>query len=224
MFLWVNLFPVKIKRTHNSCWSQIGVDRPHNRTGRQMLAVGDLNKEELVEKEFLVIFLKELGKAARKEENRWCRGTLARPWRDHQTSWGIWNHNWKSFRNLHGKTWESVKTWGWEFLILCIAGFYISNVMTILTCQEEKPRFFLHYHSLNLFTKFADQPKHNQHGEEVLREFLLCVMTWVYSWSSELLPFCIKLQLQYWNPSSLVHLLWLHYLHSSPLVHLRFVL
>jgi hypothetical protein len=35
-----------------------------------MLAVGDLNKEELVEKEFLVIFLKELGKAARKEENR----------------------------------------------------------------------------------------------------------------------------------------------------------
>lgn len=49
-------------------------------------------------------------------------------------------------------------------------------------------------------------------------------MTWVYSWSSELLPFCIKLQLQYWNPSSLVHLLWLQYLHSSTLVHLRFVL
>jgi hypothetical protein len=35
-----------------------------------VLAVGDLNKEELVEKEFLVHFLKELGKAARKEENR----------------------------------------------------------------------------------------------------------------------------------------------------------
>jgi acetolactate synthase small subunit len=35
-----------------------------------VLAVGDLNKEELVEKEVLVIFLKELGKAARKEENR----------------------------------------------------------------------------------------------------------------------------------------------------------
>jgi hypothetical protein len=35
-----------------------------------VLAVGDLNKEELVEKEFLVIFLKELGKATRKEENR----------------------------------------------------------------------------------------------------------------------------------------------------------
>lgn len=135
---------------------------------------------------------------------------------------------------LQESTWknlESVKTWGWELLILCIAGFYISNVMTIWHVKRKNQGFsftiipWICSQSLQLcLIMFADQPKHNQHGEEVLREFLLCVVTWVYSWSSELLPFCIKLQLQYWNPSSLVHLLWLHYLHSSPLVHLRFVL
>jgi hypothetical protein len=124
---------------------------------------------------------------------------------------------------LQESTWknlEFVKTWGWELLILCIASFYISNVMTIWHVKRKNQGFsftiipWISSQSLQLcLIMFADQPKHNQCGEEVLREFLLCVMTWAYSWSSELLPFCIKLQLQYWNPSSLVHLLWLQYLH-----------